>query len=89
MSIDVKGIGEWLATSPLATALKAAAVAALAWVMANIQSFDLHPILIVAIAAAIPVVIDSLNSQDKRFGVGSGEAADDKFDVFEESSNEQ
>jgi hypothetical protein len=59
---------QWFAVSPIAQAGSVAAVAALTWVGSNIGQFNLHPVLMVAIIAGLPVIIDALNPEDARFG---------------------
>lgn len=58
----------WLARSPLASAAKVAAGAVLVWVLDNVTDLGLHPVAQVAIVAAIPVLINTLNPQDDRYG---------------------
>lgn len=60
--------GVWLATSPLAGAVKAASGAVLVWVIDNVSSLGLPPIAQVAIVAGLPVLINALNPQDPRYG---------------------
>ena len=59
---------EWFAVSPLAQAASVAASAALAWLVENVTSLNLHPLVVVAIVAGVPVLIDALNPEDVRFG---------------------
>jgi hypothetical protein len=65
---------EWLARSPLATALKVGlsvllAMAIADWTSTGTISFDKWQTwLIAAISAAVPVVINYLNPQDNRYG---------------------
>lgn len=58
----------WLARSPLASAAKVASGAVLVWVLDNVTDLGLHPVVQVAIVAAIPVLINTLNPQDDRYG---------------------
>ena len=58
----------WLARSPLASAAKVAAGAVLVWVLDNVTDLGLHPIVQVALIAAVPVLINSVNPQDPRYG---------------------
>lgn len=58
----------WLARSPLGSAAKVAAGAVLVWVLDNVTDLGLHPVVQVAIVAAIPVLINTLNPQDSRYG---------------------
>lgn len=58
----------WLARSPIASAAKVAAGAVLVWTLDNVTDLGLHPVVQVAIVAAIPVLINTLNPQDDRYG---------------------
>lgn len=58
----------WLARSPLASAAKVAAGAVLVWTLDNVTDLGLHPVVQVAIVAAIPVLINTINPQDDRYG---------------------
>lgn len=60
----------WLAGSPLGSAFKVAASAALVWALDNVASFNLSPVAQVALIAALPVLINAVNPQDGRYGVG-------------------
>ena len=58
----------WLARSPLASAAKVAAGAALVWALDNVTDLGVHPVVQVALIAAIPVLINTVNPQDDRYG---------------------
>jgi hypothetical protein len=60
-----------LAASPIGVAVKVGVWAAIGWLVANIDSFDLHPMIAVAITAAGVVLTDALNPEDYRFGKGA------------------
>lgn len=60
-----------LAASPVGVALKVGVWAAIGWLVANIDSLNLHPMIAVAITAAGVVLTDALNPQDSRFGKNS------------------
>ena len=62
----------WLATSPLASAAKVAVSAALVWLVDNATTLNLPPVAQVALLAGLPVLINSLNPADTRYGRGSG-----------------
>lgn len=64
----MKNFGIWLADSPLGGMLKAALGAVLVWVLDNSASFNLAPVVIVALGAALPVAINYVNSMDMRYG---------------------
>jgi len=57
-----------LAASPIGVALKVGVWAALGWFLANLDSFEIHPMIAVAITAAGVVLTDALNPEDIRFG---------------------
>lgn len=61
---------EWLAVSPLASAVKVAVAAMLAYFVGNPSSLDLPPWAMVAITAAVPVIVNWLNPADGRYGRG-------------------
>lgn len=61
----------WLAASPLATAAKVGAAAALGYILMEPDTLGLPPIAVVGIVAAIPVLINWLNPADDRYGNGS------------------
>lgn len=58
----------WLARSPLASAAKVAAAAVLVWALDNVTDLGVHPVVQVALIAAIPVLINTVNPQDARYG---------------------
>ena len=58
----------WLAASPLGSAFKVGLSASLVWVVDNVTSLDLEPVIQIALTAALPVVINWLNPQDWRYG---------------------
>ncbi len=60
--------GIWLADSPLGGMFKAASGAVLVWCLDSIDSFNLSPVVQVAIVAALPVLINYLNGMDMRYG---------------------
>lgn len=68
MSETMIKLGIWLADSPLGGMLKAASGAILVWCLENIESFNLSPVVQVAIIAALPVLINYLNGMDMRYG---------------------
>lgn len=61
---------KWLATSPLGSALKVGLAATFGWVLENIETLNVPSVLSVALVTAIPVIINWLNPQDKRYGAG-------------------
>lgn len=74
---------KWLATSPLASLLKVAFGAAIGAVMSWAATAEIHPLAVALMAAVCPVVINWLNTQDHRYGHGSGQPGD-PFDVWGE-----
>jgi uncharacterized membrane protein YgaE (UPF0421/DUF939 family) len=63
---------KWIATSPLATAVKVGIGAGLSWLISNIGEFKLSPAVTALIIAVVTVVINALNPQDNRYGVTDG-----------------
>ena len=61
-------LGIWLADSPIGGMFKAALGAVLVYVLDNVASFDLAPVVIVALGAALPVAINYVNGMDLRYG---------------------
>lgn len=64
---------EWMATTRTGSIFKIAVGAVLVWAMDAVADWNLPPVLMVAIVAIIPVVINELNPRDGRYGVGSGD----------------
>lgn len=62
---------KWLASSPIASALKVATGAVLVWALENIGGFGLEPVIQVALIAALPVLINAINPEDERYGSSS------------------
>jgi hypothetical protein len=60
--------GIWLADSPLGGMFKTALGASLVYVLDNLASFNLDPIFIVAVGAALPIAINYVNGMDMRYG---------------------
>ena len=64
----MQNFGIWLADSPLGGMFKTALGAVLVWTLDNVSSFDLSPVVVVALGAALPVAINYLNGMDMRYG---------------------
>jgi len=64
----MKKFGIWLADSPLGGMFKTALGATLVYVLDNLASFNLDPIFIVAVGAALPIAINYVNGMDMRYG---------------------
>jgi uncharacterized membrane-anchored protein len=64
----MKNLGIWLADSPLGGAFKAGLGAVLVWVLANSETLGLPAVVIVALGAGLPVLINYLNTSDVRYG---------------------
>ena len=60
----------WLASSPVATAVKVGVAASLAWVVGNPNALNLPVAASVGLTAALPVLINWLNPADGRYGKG-------------------
>ena len=63
----------WLAGTATGGVVKVALGALLAWVVASADQFDLPAWLLVVITAAVPVLINTLNPADGRYGVNKTE----------------
>jgi hypothetical protein len=59
----------WLAHSPLASALKIGVGAALVYLIDNAASFNLGPAWTAVVISVVTVLINFINSEDKRYGV--------------------
>jgi len=59
----------WLANSPLASALKIGIGAALAYILSNVATFNLGPAWTAVVISVVTVLINFVNSEDKRYGV--------------------
>lgn len=69
----MKNFGIWLADSPFGGMLKAALGAVLVWTLDNSASFNLSPVVAIALGAALPVAINYVNGMDMRYGKVSDE----------------
>ena len=65
---------KWLANTWEGSVFKIAAGAGLGALASYLMTSDVHPLIVAISAAVIPVLINALNSADKRYGVDSGEA---------------
>jgi len=59
----------WLAHSPIASALKIGVGAALVYLIDNVASFNLGPAWTAVVISIVTVLINFVNSEDKRYGV--------------------
>lgn len=59
----------WLAHSPIASALKIGVGAALVYIIDNVSSFNLGPAWTAVVISVVTVLINFVNSEDKRYGV--------------------
>ena len=64
---------QWLANTWEGSIVKITAGAALGAIASWLMTSDVHPLIVAIGAAVIPVLINALNSADKRYGVDSGE----------------
>jgi hypothetical protein len=63
----MKNFGTWLAHSPFGGMFKAALGAVLVYVLDNAASFNLSPVVVIVLGAALPVAINYVNSMDTRY----------------------
>ena len=66
-------MGRWLATTWEGTATKAILGAALGALASWLATADVHPLIVALGAAVIPVLINTVNSSDTRYGAGSND----------------
>ena len=66
-------MAQWLAQTWEGSVFKIAAGAGLGALGSYLMTSDVHPLIVAISAAVIPVLINALNSADKRYGVDSGE----------------
>ena len=64
---------KWLANTWEGSIVKITAGAALGAIASWLMTADVHPLIVAIGAAVIPVLVNALNSADKRYGVDSGE----------------
>ena len=64
---------KWLANTWEGSIVKITAGAALGASASWLMTSDVHPLIVAIGAAVIPVLVNALNSADKRYGVNSGE----------------
>ena len=64
---------KWLANTWEGSIVKITAGAALGAIASWLMTADIHPLIVAIGAAVIPVLINSLNSADSRYGVDSAE----------------
>lgn len=64
----LQNLGIWLADSPFGGMFKAALGAVLVYVLDNVTSLDLAPVVVIALGAALPVAINYVNGMDLRYG---------------------
>ena len=64
---------KWLANTWEGSIVKITAGAALGAIASWLMTSDVHPLIVAIGAAVIPVLVNALNSADKRYGVDSGE----------------
>ena len=84
----MKSFLKWLATSPTASVLKIAVGGLLVIVFDSVDSLNLPTGVALAITALIPVIVDALNPQDPRFGVGKTPSLKDFLAVIDKFANE-
>ena len=61
----------WLASSPIASAVKVGLAASLGWIISNPDTLNVAPVVSIGIVSAIPVLINWLNPADGRYGKGT------------------
>lgn len=66
-------IGQWLATSPIGGFAKVAAGAMLVWIVDNLSTFQIPEIVQVGLIAGLPIIINWINPDDRRYGKSGDE----------------
>ena len=64
---------DWMANTRTGSFFKIAVGAVLVWAMDAMAEWNIPPVVMVALVAVIPVIINELNPKDGRYGVGSGD----------------
>jgi len=73
----VASFGNWLASSPLGTALKSALAVVLSLILTEVSTGGIdfshwQTWAYAALGAALPVIVNALNGKDLRYGVKAG-----------------
>ena len=63
----------WLAGTATGSLVKVVLGATLAWVADNAANYDIPPVVLIAITAVVPIMINLINPADGRYGVGKTE----------------
>ena len=69
----MRQLEKWLADSATGSFIKITLGAALGAALSWLATSDIHPLIVAISAAVIPIIINTLNPQDTRYGVTNGE----------------
>jgi hypothetical protein len=69
----MRQLEKWLADSPTGSFIKITLGAALGAALSWLTTSDIHPLIVAISAAVIPIIINTLNPQDTRYGKNHGE----------------
>ena len=64
----MRKLEEWLAASATGSFIKITLGAALGAALSWLTTSDIHPLIVAMSAAVIPIIINSINPQDPRYG---------------------
>lgn len=72
----MRELEEWLAASATGSFIKITLGAALGAALSWLTTSDIHPLIVAMSAAVIPIIINSINPQDPRYGTVNWEDLD-------------
>jgi hypothetical protein len=73
----MRELEEWLAASATGSFVKITLGAALGAALSWLTTSDIHPLIVAISAAVIPIIINTINPQDPRYGTVNWEDLDD------------
>lgn len=73
----MRELEEWLAASATGSFIKITLGAALGAALSWLTTSDIHPLIVAMSAAVIPIIINSINPQDPRYGTVNWEDLDE------------
>jgi hypothetical protein len=73
----MRELEEWLAASATGSFIKITLGAALGAALSWLTTSDIHPLIVGMSAAVIPIIINTINPQDPRYGTVNWEDLDE------------
>jgi hypothetical protein len=73
----MRELEEWLAASATGSFIKISVGAALGAALSWLTTSDIHPLIVAMSAAVIPIIINTINPQDPRYGTVNWEDLDE------------